>query len=386
MRAKKAISLSLATALAFGIVGLTGCVPNNAGTPKTNNVTRSGNYRLNTTPADFNRNVGRGNITTRSDNGIHPMSNMQMSQKIADRITALNGVQTANVLLTDRNAYVAVTLRDRDTNGAAAGTNRTGASNGANTLNGTNGMNGMKGTAKTKGTRATNYTAKNSKRYGQRGMTNFGTPNVTYPKRYVSSMTGYTTHTTDRNRIGTHTTPNRYNTKTNALRTDHDGRMNRMGSAARNKPIYPTTNYNRPSVYNTTQNMNNTDVDSAMKERIAKVVKEMAPQVENVYVSSNPDLVSRLNNYMTHVSNGHPIAGFAQEFSTLVQRIFPTNAGANVTPQRTGTTGTGMYGYNGYNTNTMLPRTTPTTPMAPLTNGLVNDNFSVNPAPTARTR
>ncbi|MBU5440790.1 YhcN/YlaJ family sporulation lipoprotein [Paenibacillus sp. MSJ-34] len=377
MRAKKAISLSLATALAFGMVGLTGCVPNNTGTPKTNNVTRSGNYRLNTTPADFNRNVGRGNITARSDNGIHPMSNMHMSREIADRITALNGVQSANVLLTDRNAYVAVTLRDHVTN-------RTDGTVGTHRTNAVNRTKGMHGTAATK--KATNYTAKYAKRYGERGMTNYGTPNVTYPKRYVSGMTGYTTHTTDRNRIGTHTAPHHYRAKSNALRTDHDGRMNRMGSTARTKPIYPTTNYNRPSVYNTTPNMTNTDVDSAMKDRIAKVVKEMAPHVNNVYVSSNPDLVSRLNNYMTHVSNGHPIAGFAQEFSTLVQRIFPTNAGANVTPSRTGTTGTGMYGYRGYNTNTLLPRTTPTTPMAPLTTGTVHHNYSVNPGPAVSTR
>lgn len=58
----------------------------------------------------------------------HSMTNMQMSKKIADKIARMKGVKTANVLLTNNNAYVAVTT---DTQLNAKGTTRGNGNNGS---------------------------------------------------------------------------------------------------------------------------------------------------------------------------------------------------------------------------------------------------------------
>mgnify|MGYP001954090581 CR=1 FL=1 len=41
---------------------------------------------------------------------LNPASNVQISQEIADQIAAMDEVDTANVMVTDHNAYIAVTL------------------------------------------------------------------------------------------------------------------------------------------------------------------------------------------------------------------------------------------------------------------------------------
>ena len=62
--------------------------------------------------------------------GVHANTRMEVSKEIADEIVKLDEVRTANVLLTDRNAYVAVVMED--------GSEQANF-NGAN-LNGANGM------------------------------------------------------------------------------------------------------------------------------------------------------------------------------------------------------------------------------------------------------
>ena len=75
-----------------------------------------------------------------------------------------------------------------------------------------------------------------------------------------------------------------------------------------------------------TNRFNVDDVTAEMKERIAAEVKKMAPQIDHVYVSANPDFVSRMTSYMEDVRLGHPIQGFVAEFNALVERIFPVKA------------------------------------------------------------
>jgi YhcN/YlaJ family sporulation lipoprotein len=62
---------------------------------------------------------------------------------------------------------------------------------------------------------------------------------------------------------------------------------------------------------------------NALKDKIADQVKSMAPTVENVYVSANPDFISRMKGYASDVRQGHPIQGLIVEFNALVERVFP---------------------------------------------------------------
>ena len=60
------------------------------------------------------------------------------------------------------------------------------------------------------------------------------------------------------------------------------------------------------------------------ENKISDVVKSTDQDIDNVYVSVNPDFYERTTSYANDIRNGRPIAGFFDEFNTLVRRIFPT--------------------------------------------------------------
>ncbi len=71
-------------------------------------------------------------------------------------------------------------------------------------------------------------------------------------------------------------------------------------------------------------NTNNNDTKE-IEKRISDIVKSTDKDIAQVYVSVNPDFYNRTTSYANDIRNGRPIAGFAEEFSTLIQRVFPTN-------------------------------------------------------------
>lgn len=60
--------------------------------------------------------------------------------------------------------------------------------------------------------------------------------------------------------------------------------------------------------------------------KIGDQVKEINTDLENVYVSVNPDFVDRMTDYADKIEAGEPIEGLGEEFSMLVKRIFPDAA------------------------------------------------------------
>jgi YhcN/YlaJ family sporulation lipoprotein len=60
-----------------------------------------------------------------------------------------------------------------------------------------------------------------------------------------------------------------------------------------------------------------------IEDRIAQQVKATDPNIQNVYVSTNPEFVDRIRTYVAEVRQGRPVAGFFEQFSEMVQRIFP---------------------------------------------------------------
>lgn len=81
--------------------------------------------------------------------------------------------------------------------------------------------------------------------------------------------------------------------------------------------------------------MTSADVPAAIKSKIAQKVKSVDPRVKNVYVTANPDFVGRMTSYAAEVNRGRPISGFATEFYSMVQRLFPTNAAKRTVNQPT---------------------------------------------------
>lgn len=74
--------------------------------------------------------------------------------------------------------------------------------------------------------------------------------------------------------------------------------------------------------------MNNNDdnadeVSKDLEDKIAEKVREADVDVDNVYVSLNPDFVERMNDYGKRINEGEPIEGFFDEFGEAVRNVFP---------------------------------------------------------------
>ncbi|MDQ8738024.1 YhcN/YlaJ family sporulation lipoprotein [Paenibacillus sp. LHD-38] len=60
-----------------------------------------------------------------------------------------------------------------------------------------------------------------------------------------------------------------------------------------------------------------------IEDQIAKQVRAADSDIQNVYVSTNPQFVDRINGYVDDVQQGRPVVGFVEEFNEMVARIFP---------------------------------------------------------------
>ncbi|WP_163529471.1 YhcN/YlaJ family sporulation lipoprotein [Halobacillus ihumii] len=66
-----------------------------------------------------------------------------------------------------------------------------------------------------------------------------------------------------------------------------------------------------------------TEVSDEVEKQITKIVKGADKDINNVYISTNPDFVDLTNNYVDDVGNGEPIQGFFREFGRMTDRLFP---------------------------------------------------------------
>ncbi len=66
-----------------------------------------------------------------------------------------------------------------------------------------------------------------------------------------------------------------------------------------------------------------TEVSDEVEQQITKIVKGADKDINNVYISTNPDFVDLTNNYVDDVGNGEPIQGFFREFGRMTDRLFP---------------------------------------------------------------
>ncbi|GAA0322967.1 hypothetical protein GCM10008967_11860 [Bacillus carboniphilus] len=65
------------------------------------------------------------------------------------------------------------------------------------------------------------------------------------------------------------------------------------------------------------------DVRRDLEDKISQQVKGTDNNIDNVYVSSNPDFVDRMTDYGDKIQRGEPVEGLFEEFGEMVQRVFP---------------------------------------------------------------
>jgi len=62
---------------------------------------------------------------------------------------------------------------------------------------------------------------------------------------------------------------------------------------------------------------------TSIERKISQRVKSTDRDIDNVYVSENPDFYDRMNTYASDIRNGRPISGFFNEFTETIRRVFP---------------------------------------------------------------
>ncbi|SHG20737.1 YhcN/YlaJ family sporulation lipoprotein [Ornithinibacillus halophilus] len=67
------------------------------------------------------------------------------------------------------------------------------------------------------------------------------------------------------------------------------------------------------------------DLTDEVKEEIADIVKSVDNDIDNVYVSTNPDFMDLTNNYVRDANNGEPVEGFFDQMGNMIERLFPQN-------------------------------------------------------------
>ncbi|MDX8366892.1 YhcN/YlaJ family sporulation lipoprotein [Cytobacillus sp. IB215665] len=61
-----------------------------------------------------------------------------------------------------------------------------------------------------------------------------------------------------------------------------------------------------------------------LESRIADKVRAQDKNIDNVYVSTNPDFINRMTDYGNRINRGEPVEGFFTDFNETVRRVFPT--------------------------------------------------------------
>lgn len=295
MHIKKMVHLSLSAALIAGMVGLTAC-----GTRTDNNNVKTQSLRnhngrnvdVNSLPQGnrlFSRSAGNGQSER--------ITSLKYSPALSNKVAGLSDIQTAHVVVTDRDAYVAVTLHGTNNNpGTGSGISEmsTGRSTGIKNNRGMTNSSGSYGA--------------NSETRGSGG--NGGLA------RGLTGRSGTAGSLFDINR--------------------GDGGMG-------------TGTFN--GIENGTEAGRVTDnVTQQVKDQVTDVIKKTAPNIRNVYVSNDSDFVSRVVSYATESRGGSALQDMISDFQTMIDRVFPSRAG----------TMTGPNGYaptqpNGINNRGMTP-------------------------------
>ncbi|MDQ6599271.1 YhcN/YlaJ family sporulation lipoprotein [Bacillus salipaludis] len=67
----------------------------------------------------------------------------------------------------------------------------------------------------------------------------------------------------------------------------------------------------------------NDKLTNNLEDKISDKVKSVDRDIDNVYISANPDFFGQMNQWAGDIRDGRPVTGFFKEFSDAVRRVFP---------------------------------------------------------------
>lgn len=62
-----------------------------------------------------------------------------------------------------------------------------------------------------------------------------------------------------------------------------------------------------------------------IKQEIKDIVQSVDRNIDNVYVSTNPDFADLTNNYINDFNDGKPVRGMFDQLGNMIERLFPQN-------------------------------------------------------------
>lgn len=136
------------------------------------------------------------------------------------------------------------------------------------------------------------------------------------------------------NRLNVNRTTNEKNRQPNNTYNTQNNNENRMRVADRAAAkIAEIREVDRANVIVTDDNAyvavnlednTNKRISKEVERKITDLVKSTDRDIDNVYISLNPDFYNRTTTYANDIRAGRPIEGFFDEFGELVRRVFPT--------------------------------------------------------------
>ncbi|MGM0854179.1 MAG: YhcN/YlaJ family sporulation lipoprotein [Bacillota bacterium] len=67
----------------------------------------------------------------------------------------------------------------------------------------------------------------------------------------------------------------------------------------------------------------NEKVSKDLEKKISDQVKSQNGNINNVYISTNPDFTDQMRDYADKAENGKPIEGLGEEIAEMLRRVFP---------------------------------------------------------------
>lgn len=67
------------------------------------------------------------------------------------------------------------------------------------------------------------------------------------------------------------------------------------------------------------------ELSDEVKDQIADIVQSVDSNIDNVYVTTNPDFADLTDNYMNDLNEGAPVRGFFDQIGNMIERVFPQN-------------------------------------------------------------
>jgi YhcN/YlaJ family sporulation lipoprotein len=86
-----------------------------------------------------------------------------------------------------------------------------------------------------------------------------------------------------------------------------------------------TENLSRNNPNNGNNDRFDDQLSDDVKEEISDVVQSVDSDIDNVYVTTNPDFLDLTNNYADDMNNGEPVEGFFDQIGNAIERLFPQN-------------------------------------------------------------